>query len=132
MRRREYFLLAKCAVALIEKSDDGLMLLADEGDKIGPPVAIEVNDRHMDRAVPLIDARRDELGPGPIRRAIFQVQDLPRLPPSKHGDNQVQPAVRIEIRGLHVSDTAHTFKNRNRVEATAIDRPQPNYVAEPA
>ena len=60
-------LLRELSTALVEEGDDRLVLLSDERDEIRLAVAVEIGDRHVDRAVSLVDHARHELGLGPVR-----------------------------------------------------------------
>ena len=48
-------LLRELSTALVDEGDHRLVLLSDERDEIRLAVAVEIGDRHVDRAVSLVD-----------------------------------------------------------------------------
>src|SRR5262249_56370152 len=49
-----YRVAAEPPAALIHKSDDGLVLLGDNGHEVGLPVGVQVGHRHVRGTVPLL------------------------------------------------------------------------------
>src|SRR5207253_4373185 len=116
--------------SFIEERHNGLVFLADQGDEIGPPVSVEIADRDMNRAMPLIQDMRHKHGLGPVSRAVFQVRDLSGVSPAEDSNNQIELAVAVEIRGLNIGHAADAGEERDRRERAVRGAAQPNHASQ--
>src|SRR5262245_39811166 len=66
VRRRVDGLLAKASLSLIDKRDDGFVLLADKGHEVELAIAVDVRDRNVNGAMAVVQHARDEVRRFPI------------------------------------------------------------------
>src|SRR5207248_27334 len=107
--------LAEVPLAVTQERHERLVLLADQGDEVQVAVAVEVDHRDVDGAVPLVQHARDEPRPVPVGRLVLQVEDLPGRLPAEGGHDQVELAAAAEVGGPHVGDPADAIEQGDRL-----------------
>src|SRR5947209_4069758 len=112
MRRGPDRLLLEIPLTVVEKGDDGFMLLADEGDEVLAAVAVKIANGDVNGPVAIVENARLEPGMVAVERVIFQVKDLAALLPAEHADHEVHFTDAAKVGGLHVGHAAYILEQR--------------------
>src|SRR5262249_23470915 len=104
---------AKTAIAFVQEGHYGLVLLTDQGHKVGPAIAVKITHRDVNRPMPAIHHVPDKYRPGPVGSSAPQVKDPPFLAPAEARHDQVELAVAIEVGRLHVGDAPDSLQQRD-------------------
>ena len=121
--------LVERAFALIEERNDRFMLLADKGHDVRLAVAVDISNRDVNSAVPIIEDARNETRFFPVARLILQVEDLAGLAPAEGGDHEIELSIAAEIGGLHVCDATDIVQKGVRLKAALAQTAQPDHAA---
>ena len=106
-----------------------LVLLRDERHEVGPAVAVEVGDRHVDRPRPRVERVLGELRRRPVGRLVLVVERAADLAEAVGGDHEVEVAVAVEVGGLHVGVAGDVLDQRARLELERARLAQPHDAA---
>src|SRR5690606_35687757 len=113
------------AAAFVVERDDGLVLLSDDGDEIGTPVAVEIDDGDVDRAGAAIDRLLLETRLHALFGDVLEIEDLADATPSEDRRDEIEIAVAVEIGGADVRDAAEPLGDRPLLEDELARLPQP-------
>jgi hypothetical protein len=120
---------AKYPGAVVEEGDDRLVLLREEGHEVGKAVSVEVGHGDVYGPGPDVHDPAGERRVGPVGGPGLEQVDRPHPAPPEGGHDEVEIAVAVEIRRLHVGHAWQAVGQGDGEKGAVGPVPEPDHAA---